>query len=344
MPTTLRTTRCGLDYIHALYDPFSVLGEPCIPGDFPIESQKFRVTSRGTFNVGTQGVGGIAFWPFRGFYSDTFLVNANTNDAVALVATTATYAQTDHSYLNSGSPAVADATISRLHGVTSPYTAVNFKENTRRAIKLVAAGLRVSYCGKVTDMQGEYTVWRNPGVSSAIPGTADTMGDLLAQNSASMLRINEQTVGVTYFPLRADDLAAVYEPGYNTGDGSSKMFTDPLASRLAGGIAINGATAGAPFTYEFIGFYEALGVGLPKTPSHSDPTMISAAVAASAGPVQPNLPLAFKNGLAQIATNALSEAVNVAVPLIQENAVRVAGGAVRATLKHALVPTDRRIR
>lgn len=83
-------TPCAMDYFKALYNPFDLGINPCIPGLFPLPSQKFCVRTRGTFQVGSDGYGGIAFWPWRMLSRSQIRWNA-ASWLPAVVSTTNTF-------------------------------------------------------------------------------------------------------------------------------------------------------------------------------------------------------------------------------------------------------------
>lgn len=287
-------TPCGYDYFRALANPFDLDINPCIPGLFPTPSMKYKITTRGTFQVGTQGVGGVAMWPLRGAFSDMTVVG--TAQQMFLAATNSTYARTDYDFLNSHrfDPAVR-TDLNLYAGSTSMFTAAAFGNLSNRSIKLVAAGLRVQYVDKVLDMSGNYVTFRNPAPSSSIDASIDTPADLLRVNAADFRRVGEGYVGVAYRPLLETDTMAVPDPGY-----SAVMGSTNFTARLAGGVLVTNAQAGARFAFESVAFYEAYGPGLATTPSHSDPHTLGIVISSDTGTLNPVLSANEREQWAQI--------------------------------------------
>lgn len=263
---------CAYEYFRALHDPFSLATLPCIPTTFAQSSHKYRATTRGTFRVGTEGLGGVAFWPFRGAFSDIVVDGGATTSYPCIIATNQTYAQTDFSFTNNSRPNPIPGT-DFYPGVTSPFRSTDFGD-TARSVRLVAAGIRVQYIDKVLEMSGDYVTFRNPNATNSLETNADTLTKLLANNTATFNRVNENWVGVTYVPYLASDLDPIRRPGSEYQMQESNVVGN-VGARFAGGVFIQNAQPGQRFAFEFIGFYEATGVALATSPSHTDPQSLA---------------------------------------------------------------------
>lgn len=306
---TFDMSPCALDYLRVLYNPFDVGVNPCIPGITPTPSMKYKATTRGVFQVGTQGVGGVAFWPVRMCSRSPIYNTAGTHQYPAIIATNSTYAGLDYAFTNAASitsPAPAD--LLAFYGSTSPFDAVSLGAPRGdgsavvacgRSLKLVGAGIRVQYVDKVLDMSGDYITWRNPNPTSALPGTADNLADLLALNSAAMNRVSDAYNGVTYNPVLETDLSAMLEPANVAG-----LASTTLSNRLACGVFVANAQPGQRFAFEAVAFYELSGTGVSVTASHSDPHAMGAILAINNPVVNPNMQAAESGAFA-----ALSSAV-----------------------------------
>jgi hypothetical protein len=281
--TQRRLGLCGANYFHALYDPFSVQGEVCVPDMMAVPSMKFRVISRGTFVVGTAGCGGVAYWPYRMCTSDIYVNGLNYFPAT--VATNAAYAQppTNLDITNFYSPLV---TVGQNFGagLTSPFN-VNFlgagTDGTvaRKNVRLVAAGIRASYDGKEVDRAGQYICWQNPILKGGVSATVDDLDSYLAINQAARLRVmDDGTAGFTYLPRSELDLQYPTIGLNYAGDG---VVNGTPINRLAGAIFVIGATVGTTFSFEAVAHFEAIGANLSTTSTNGDPDAIGTALGAS---------------------------------------------------------------
>lgn len=301
---------CAFEYFRALHDPFSLATNPCIPAAFSAQSQKIRATTRGTFRVGGNGSGGVAFWPFRGAFRD--IATAGTSFAPCLIATNDTYNQPDFNFTNN---AVVTATpgLDYYPGTTSPYTNAEFT-STARTVRLVAAGLRVQYIDKVLDMSGDYIAIRNPSCTTGFAADQDTVSQLLANRTATYNRVTEEWCGVTYAPLKATDLDPIPAPGLAS-TVLNQVSENAVGARFAGGVFIQNAQPGQRFGFEFIGYYECAGPALPTTYSHTDPQSLGIVTEVTMSELpDPDLSRAERTGMTALARSAANlgyDAVNV---------------------------------
>lgn len=301
-------TPCALDYFRALYNPFDLNLNPCIPGITPTPSMKFKSMARGTFQVGTQGVGGVAFWPFR-MISKTNLTNNVANvQYPAIIATNNTYAGADYSFTNANSiPLPTPGDLAAYVGTTSIFDAVSlggysggaFTQSNRTA-KLVGAGIRVQYVDKVLDMSGDFITWRNPNPTTQVAGTVDTVADLLSNNAASMERVSERWTGVSYIPILETDLGGVAEPGLAT-----VSMVGGVGGRLAAGVFIANAQPGQRFAFEAVAYFEIAGTGIASTASHSDPHALGAILSINTPIVIPDMDAAERTAYSLLRDNVI---------------------------------------
>jgi hypothetical protein len=277
--------RCGANYFHALYDPFTVRGEVCIPGQLAGASRKLTVVSRGQFSLGTAGCGGVAYWPFRMLTSDVFV--SGLNYFPAIIATGPTYAEdsTNFRFTNSYKP-VADSTVTYTGGLTSEYTTASLGVGTdgttvQRNARLVAAGIRVSYEGKEVDRSGQYICWQNPMPKATVNAAADDISRFLALNQAARVRVMDSgTAGITYMPRsEADFTYPIMALNYDT----DATYQASIVNRLAGAIFIVGGQNLAPYTFEAYAHFEVQGAGITTTPTSTDVESIGIATGAGAG-------------------------------------------------------------
>lgn len=297
-----KLTPCAYDYFRVLYNPFDVNIMPCIPGMIPTPTHKFKVTTRGSFQVGTSGCGGIAFWPGRMISRTLIPSYGGDTIAPAIITTTAAYAGIDYSFTNSKWVSVPVAPELAVYpGITSTYEVATLggytgpaglRTDSFRSAKLVGAGVRVQYVDKVLDMSGDYVVWRNPNPTSTLPASGDNLADLLAVNAACLTRVGEGYCGVSYLPLLEADLAALPEPGKAPYDTVIAPTETNWTNRLAGGVFITNAQPGQRYAFEAIAFFELSGKAVPVTASHSDPSALGAILSINTPTVVPDMPKA----------------------------------------------------
>lgn len=270
-------SKCGQNYMHALYDPFTVQDQPCVPSLLPLPSQKIRVLTRGAFQLSTAGYGGCAMWPYRMQTRDFALSGLNVLPAV--VTSNNTTADTDFKFTNLSQfdPAVVTG-VNAYAGLTSPYTAADLDSLSGRAVKLVAAGIRVTYEDKEIDRSGVYVTWRNPAVAIGLPITADDLPTLLAYNLASQTRVSDLgSAGASYLPVIEQDLQAIA----GSGTAGNIALTTSIGSRLACAVMIANGQPGARYAFEAVAHFEVYGKSIPTTPSHSDVQSVSTAIGAA---------------------------------------------------------------
>lgn len=266
-------TACGMDYFRALVNPFGRFDEfPCIPTSAR-GSQKLRIFKRGTFQVGTSGLGAVVVWPqnlvFGGPSTQPGPLPTIGN---CIITTTAAYAAPDFFFMNasshpSGQPfaGTADA-----YG-NSIYSADDLSgANVARGVRLVGAGLRVRYNGPAFQMNGDIITWRNPTNSSVVGNNNDNWDSLQQLQTATYEPVQPTWATATYAPYVDSDTA--WLPNYGNSAAS-------MTSRLGMGIFVN-ANVGDRYSYEVVAFFEVTGDRIPETISHASPVETQKAISA----------------------------------------------------------------
>jgi len=288
--TTL--SKCGLTYFTAIHAPLSVQGRVCYPGPMPQKSMKVVVTTRGSFNATTNGVGGVGFWPYRMFAqanpgNQAWRIESDPPEYwPAIITSKVTSSASDYNFLNASHQPVS-ADMGFFAGTSSLFTQSQMDgepDLVRRQVRLVAAGIRVYYKGAEVDRQGDYIIWRNPNASDAVEYTVDAVSNMLSFNQASTHRVSDQqSAYCSFVPIKESD--SDYQADVRPYNGAF-IRPDDIRSRLACAILLDGVKAGAPYGFEAKAFFEMTGLGMVTDSSDSDP----AAVGVATGAVS-NLPL-----------------------------------------------------
>lgn len=237
-----RVPECSENYFHSLVDPFSVPSGVCIPCDlFPIPSQKCKTFVRGTFNLGTSGIG-------------FFGINPTTcNNVVCTVFSTTlsvgTAATAFNAFTNTGG-----TFMSQLPYDTTAFPAVGVGLRAR----IVAFGVRIKYVGKLMDTNGVAASYEDPD-------TTDILG--LSWNNLNSLPYTTLD-RVSTFPHW--DKSVCY-----SGPTTTAHIEYALASQPFGAVAWVIGVSGLPndlYEYEFYQHTEYIGkVVVGKTMSHAEP-------------------------------------------------------------------------
>lgn len=271
-------TPCGYDYFRAINNPFDIALNPCIPSHLSFPTQKLKVLTRGVFQLGLDGQGGVAMWPWRGASNELILAGQNSLPFLKTSNATTTGGN-GYYWTNTQALSTADTTVTGYPGTTSPYNTNDLSTDSRRSVKLVAAGVRVQYIDKVLDMSGSYIAWRNPIASNSLPADRDNVADLLRVNHAIQERVGSNWASVAYRPIAQGDLDSV--------NGMPTNLATP-ADRLACGVFVANGQAGARFEFEGVAYYEIAGPGTPLTPSYADPTTLGVVVSSDTGTIITN--------------------------------------------------------
>lgn len=258
-------TRCAVDYATALHNPFML--SPNTPVCYPIKSSgpsfKFRTRVVTDFYVGTGGVGGVAFWPFRMVMKDTPVTQVN-HVVAAAVCTTSTYASTDFSFANSPIKNTTDLTTSVAAGYNSPFSWADISPGNARAVRLVACGAKVRYTSRVLDTEGSIVAYRHTYPTTKLEALLDAFQDLTAMPNTSVAPVTvEKPAYTSYMPLLESD--SFYIPALNFGQ------EENIENRLGGVVAVKGAPVGSRFEVEIVAYFEMIGRYNTLTPSHVQP-------------------------------------------------------------------------
>lgn len=237
---------CTAMYTKALTNPFGQFDElPCIPDVITLPSYKFQTTTRGSFSVGSGGVGFVAGKP-----------GCPVSDSPCIEYTLPTFA--GGSYQPAlPSPPVGVATANN----DSVFTQADFQVNGIIESRLVGAGLRVHYQGSEINRGGLVVLHRQPG-NTAIAGNS-TAATLLQFKTSTQAPATRNAESVNYRPDTPGML------GY-----AVPVF--PQASTLM--IYVEGGSPGTSWNYEFIQFFELIGNRQNPTASHSDPVGMGSAL------------------------------------------------------------------
>jgi len=231
----MRTLRpCTLQYLKTLVDPwasYTASAEVCIPDLYDLPSQKFAARARGTFGVGSQGLGYVLLAPF-----------ALGSGAQIGCCTASTYVASGTILNTSGTGVVG------INDGSYPWGIQTGSYNPPQ-VRLVAAGLRIRYTGTELNRAGNL-------LSVCLPSNADLQGmstaALLGIQSLKTRPNNRQWVGCCFNPALPSDYAYY---------SSSSTFTTGTANPLMAVIVMGDPTVGNSYEYDIVRFFEAVPMG-----------------------------------------------------------------------------------
>lgn len=262
---------CTLEYTESLIDPFRKDLAPCVPYGVAIRSQKVCVFSKGSFQTGMSGWGGITVY------------GSLVSDEIAAVYTDANYAQ-------SVLPGFGDPDTISANFSNSPFTSADLSANDGVELRLCSLGVRVRYVGTELNRGGLRFAIQHPEHLSVANMSANDIAQF------DFHQIDSQTrdwTSVCYTPLKQRDYDFTDNPSGFSG-GAQKPGVDP---RPILGILCESASTSIPlpFEYEITAHFEAIGAkARGKTISNSDVTATLKAVSAvTQGP--PGLSTAISN-------------------------------------------------
>lgn len=247
--------KCTLEYASALVNPFDARQVmPCIPDNIVLPSQKYQTKSRGVFSTGTNGKGFVIFDPFAMAWFDGTITGATTN--APIVYTTSAYASAAYNWLPAGGFPLAGTAVANSN---SPYTKALLADAARHIqMRLVAAGIRISYTGSNFRNQGRVILGKYAGNTTIVDGLQ--AADFLQDNYTTITPISRKSEYVFYTP--DDQTFLGYHPAVNySGVDHHGMF-----------ILIDGGDIDVPqsWLFEAVAYFELTGSGLTLSPSHSD--------------------------------------------------------------------------
>lgn len=251
---------CAKAYAKALADPWDEPDElPCIPDVVTIPSYKWTTKARGTFTVGTGGIGWVVASPF--LCAANGFTGAGSFVDYPIISTTTGYTGPSYGWtVNLGvinTPGVVGSNPSSIVSGTQLQAG-------NCTMRCVGHGIRVRYTGTELNRGGRLILFRDRGngaVSQLTNGPS-----LLNDPSCYTTPVSRTWRGVTYVPAQSSLLSynaiQAFQP--------TSQATDTAARR--GLIAyVDGSTSGNSFDYEITGYYEAVGQSMtPTTPSHGD--------------------------------------------------------------------------
>lgn len=216
-------SRCAALYLKAICDPFDtrlLMESPCIPDLLDQPSFRFYTLQRGTYSIGTAGVGYIQVSPFPAYSNDSNIVFSGS---------------------------LFTGTVTAVSGV-----GVTFAQNTqfpwantaRRDVRTVACGLRVRYLGTALNQSGVST----PSCAIASGDTTNglQLSDLLNRDDTIWYNNDRTWRGCTYRPMQATDYQY-----------SQSNFSTTVAANCKMAVISTGV-AGGQMAYEVVTFYEAI--------------------------------------------------------------------------------------
>ncbi len=256
-----KLSSCAQAYAKALVDPFGPTDEaPCIPDTLVLPSYKFSTTVRGVATAGTAGFGYVSFDPWLAVHNGATVAGAFTNAPVRFTQSAFAGAFFDPASIPAGTGVLAS---------NSQITVAAMQSTTAtRDYRLVGAGVRIRYTGTELNRGGRLVLYRNRSNQPSIG--LNTIATALLDNYYSSEDVDRDWATVTYSPSRADDI-------------TYQKYIDPIVSSTVGYpifMIMFESTAGNQFEFECIAHYEMIAgsVGIPVTPSHSDPIGMGAVV------------------------------------------------------------------
>lgn len=245
-------SQCTKDYARALIDPWSVPRPPCVPDLISLPSYKFGTQSRGTFVIGTQGVGFVAINPYAVGQPATGLA------LVPFSYTDATYAQPY--YVPNSGTGTSDPTVDGQLGYLDTPLNIGNSNISGFSYRPVGAGVKARYSGPELTRAGRMIAYRE---ATNQPLETNLNGNELLNNREASITPNDRKYHyATWKPALQADLA------YRTG----QAITYPTMIMY-----IDGATPGTSFEFDIQMWFEVIGRQLPSlTKSHSDPLGMAA--------------------------------------------------------------------
>jgi hypothetical protein len=252
-------SKCVREYAGAVVNPFGTRGVmPCIPDNIILPSMKIQTRSRGVFSTGTMGVGFVTLNPWLMVRNDGGF--AETTHSFPITYTLPEY--TGFVYTNT-------VVLGALPvGVTTANSNSMFDDgfiaNPDRQLRLVAAGLKVTYIGSNFRNQGRLVLARNQ--SNAAFDDGSTTSDLLNDNYNQSLPISRKSEYVFYSP------DSYFLNGYNAFNANYDP-NNGAADRRPLLIMIDGGDTDTPQSWQFeaVAYFEIIGPNLTLSKSHSDP-------------------------------------------------------------------------
>lgn len=231
-PPRAQLSKCAQLYAKALAEPFAQLPEnPCIPDQNAMPSYKLTVRGTGGCTIGTGGVGFVLF-DYR----------QAANDVNSIYYSTATYTGNTVSRAAAG---INQSGLSRL-----PFTSATL-DNQQWKYRVVSAGLRISYSGKLVDRNGIYYLSSTRGKDTFATNTAS---DVFSLSNTQRLPVRDTPVQTTITPTSGLD----YD------------YTNYELSPSGELLVLIQGEPGTTFSADFISHWEFIGTTQLQTATHSD--------------------------------------------------------------------------
>jgi hypothetical protein len=299
---------CSVAYARALTDPYADLDPlPCIPDTVVLGSYKLRTYGRGTFTIGTAGVGWIIVAPHLcSVSSNRALYVGYTDDPI--ITTTAAYTGTNLNYVPGSGPAYPTGV--QGSNPNSIYAYTDLAQASNRQIRLVGCGLRARYTGTELNRGGRVFLLRQPNNGSIV--NAQTGANLTKEVTCTTAPVSRTWHHVEYKPEAAQEISYLFNDTWSYINGQPVNTPTDFHSML---IYVEGAVAGSAFEFEVVSYFELIGTNLQLTQSHSDPVgmgVVSAAVPIQS-PEKPS-PSVFKQVL-RTAVEMLGTMVSTSNPM-----------------------------
>jgi len=254
---------CAMHYMGALCNPFDANNGACVPADlFPLPSQKTKTFVRGTFALGTTGYGFISANPL------------GTNDNAILGCTQATS-------VGGGATSLAAYTNTVGHFMAQlPFSSADYASGNVQ-YRLVAAGIRVKYVGKLLDRNGVVISFEDPDHQNVNLSSFDQIS---ANPRSELLRVGDRQWdhAVCYSgPVTPSEVEFIGNNYYTPGQTPMVI----LARGLPGDV----------YEFEYYQHTEFIGsIAVSKSKSHADGPSFGKALeavknATEAKPLKPSL-------------------------------------------------------
>jgi len=251
-------SKCVREYASAIVNPFGTRGVmPCIPDIMTIPSMKYQTKSRGVFSTGARGVGFVSLNPWLMARNNGGFLS--TSHSFPVTYTTPEYnAQT---YTDSVS--LGALPVGVLSANSNAMLDDAFIVGGDRQIRLVAAGLKITYSGSNFRNQGRVVLARNQG-NIAFDNNIFT-SDLLEDNYSVSLPISRRTEYIYYTP------DSYILNGYQPFTNYDPTQADSV-SRRSLLIMIDGGDVDVPqnWLFEAVAYFELIGPNLTLSRSDSD--------------------------------------------------------------------------
>lgn len=238
---------CTRDYALALMNPWEMDKPPCIPDLITLPSYKFGARAKGTFTIGTAGVGFVAISPYTGVGKP-----ASGSGQYHIYYTSSTFAL--NTYTDVGGVLGLNATYDDTNLLSDNISRKGFQFRT------VGCGVKCRYIGSEINRAGRIVEYRQPNNQAITVGS--TAQDLLLNREAQTAPNDRKEHYVQFRPANQADL--YYQ--------DQVLFQNPTMV-----LFVEGGVAGQSFEYDAVWWFECTGQLLPGlTRSHSDPMGIAA--------------------------------------------------------------------